>query len=480
MDGECDSAMIAEASDASTLLPVPFTTAAFAIGEEVTMATHAAIQATLIAFHAWIKVGYLIMQPVGHLAALSWPTVRAAIIYGAKRFASQPKEALAAEAISLLILIGLWRLFSMIRRRRFVARARQAVQRRYNSILMGVRRRSLLYAAALPHLLFFAACAGCLRVFTKLGLRSQVADVIASVEPWLSTALPAARSLLALNGTSDEQLLWLRYWVVWGSGQLCIGLIGAIPFALRLARAAVPLVSGRLPIFHEVPFCFYLWLQLPGHRGLCLVYRTLAPMLLQRTARAGALVPAVPVRVKMAAHLGLVTALGEARSGALLEAVNDGSVLLVGLMFLLMPSPVASVGLTLLAFGSPLLRSINVVGEAAAAAQAKVETSAAGGAVGLLRYWVFYTMFCSVLHFLQPLLQWVPFMTHLQIIAIMWMQLPIFRSATRLVLPLLPSILSLRSRAPASHNENDNGTRNLTSPRVVPLHTRCTCAHHRS
>lgn len=270
----------------------------FSFGQEVTEASTVAMEASVLAVQSWSQVLRIMMRPVWHAAVLAWPSVRSALVYAAQRTAAQPKQALAAEAAVLVIAIAIWRLVAAIRRRRYVSRARAEVGRRYDAFRASVRRRSRRAAAALPHILFMAACVAASRVLTQLGLRPRALAVILSCEPYLSTGLPALRTLLAL-GTKppvpiEQQRLILQYWVVWATAHLVSGFVQTVPFATRIAQAAVPLIERTWwPLLHELPFCGYLWLQLPARRGrnVEISYELIAPELSSRAERAGALQP---------------------------------------------------------------------------------------------------------------------------------------------------------------------------------------------
>ena len=105
-----------------------------------------------------------------------------------------------------------------------------------------------------------------------------------------------------------------------------------------------------------------------------------------------------------------------------------------------MPTPIAAIGLVLLALGGPMLRSIDAV-------EPREGVTAAGPAQ--LRYWASYAAFCGALSVLEPALRWVPFMTHWKLLAVLWLQLPFFRTATRLLSHAVPPMLRQVARAPA-------------------------------
>jgi len=290
--------------------------------------------------------------------------VRDGVVAVAQRAAAQPRMALAIEAAVLLCALALWRLTAFVRRRRYVSRMRTAVARRLECIDAYVRCRSRRLAAALPHLCYVLMCVACTRLFSRLGMHASALAAITATEPWLSTALPALRCLLLLGASPVQQLPCLQYWVVWASVELIKDMLHAVPFAPRMGRAVLTLADRWWPMgmLYEIPFCAYLWLQLPGRRGLVVAYRLVAPQLQRRAARFGDLLPSVPERTTGILRMALAAAIGMDRSSALIDAVCEGRLLLVGMVFLLMPSQIAAFGLPLLALGGPILRSINAIG----------------------------------------------------------------------------------------------------------------------
>ena len=422
--------------------------------EDLFSASRTAVEASLLAFGAWGRVLLILSKSGSQLAVAAWPSVKRFSIKAAKKFARQKKEAIAVELVALVVFILLWRLVRLFRRRRYISRARAAVRRRLDSFHAGVERRSRALASALPHVGYAAACVVCSRLAERLGLRARLLELMVAALPSLSTGLPAVRTLLGLSSSHPEQQQCLRYWVVWAAAGMCAGLLQAVPFASRIGSACLPLF-GRLPILHELPFYFYLWLQLPGRRGLALAFSTIAPEVQRRARVGGALLPALPERVTGALQLVLATALGLERRAAFAEAVHEAGVLAGGLFFLIMPTPIAAVGLLLLALGGPMLRSIEALSEGAGAegagggGGATAAVAASSGAPSpfsaQLRYWLSYAVLCGALRVLQPALRWVPFVTHWQLLAVLWLQLPIFRGATRLLAQLVPPMLRLRA-----------------------------------
>ena len=478
--------------------------------DEVTNASRLALEASATAARCWIRVLWLVLQPLGHLAVLSWPWVRAALICAARRAAAQPPKAIALELLALAVLIALCRFLRFVRRRCYVSRVRAACARQYARLNAGVRRRLQLVAMALPHLCFAFACVLCSRALTRFGLREQALALVHEVEPWLSTVVPALRTLRTLTGPAhDHQRLWLlQYWVVWASVRLCIDLLKTIPLVPTLMYSLLALVGSRVSMLEELPFCGYLWLQLPSRRGLDLAYGFVAPQLRRLTRLTGPNLPAMPTRVRAAFQMAAAALGGFQAFDALSCAANEVGLLLVGIFFVLTPTPVASVGLTLLSLGAPLIRSVSSLAELLPAAGADGGARASGQVsrrndatmqqgtlkvaaptVGIkdaqvlathLWYWLKYLMLCFALHSFHPFLRWVPFMTHVQILVVLWFQLPIVQAATHLLTSLLWPLLQarLRARAPAA-GEADQGKQAMHHLRAPTLDFSCihSCLH---
>lgn len=413
-----------------------------------------AVQASVLALGAWGKVFWILWLAASRLAVLAWPTVKSHGMRWLQRAAAQPKEAIALEVMGLVLLVLIWRLLRLFRRRRYLSLARAAVQRRLDAVHASVQRRSRMVAAALPHMFYATCCVLASNIAERLGLRHRYLELLLAAQPVLSTALPAARTLLALSGSPGEQELCLRYWVVWAFAGTVWGLLQAVPFASSLSTRVMSPLLRRLPVLLEVPFYAFLWLQVPSRRGLLVAYGALAPELQRRAHTGRTLLPSLPARVTSALELVMATAFGLQTASALAELVHEAATLMFGLIFLLTPTPIAAVGLLLLALGGPMVRSIDALDSGVETASARGVGNGAEGRdaarKGQLRYWLSYAVLCGGLRALQPALRWVPFATHWQLLAVLWLQLPIVRGATRLLGQLVPPILRLRAGASAS------------------------------
>eukprot|EP00322_Chrysochromulina_rotalis_P001662 CAMPEP_0115857392 /NCGR_PEP_ID=MMETSP0287-20121206/15551_1 /TAXON_ID=412157 /ORGANISM="Chrysochromulina rotalis, Strain UIO044" /LENGTH=550 /DNA_ID=CAMNT_0003311609 /DNA_START=395 /DNA_END=2047 /DNA_ORIENTATION=- len=482
--------------DTVALSPLPFSAFKFSAFnfsafnttglEDFAVATRSAFEASWVAFAAWMRVIHLAAQFIGRLAVIAWPTVRSGAVYVVQRAASQSRQAIAIEIAILMASIVFWRFAAFVRRRSYVSRAREALEKRVERLVARVRRRSRLLAMALPHIFFVVCCVACAHMLARLGMHEQALVVVVSIEPWVTTGLPALRTLLRVSASPNEQRPCLEYWVVWASIELCKDLLHAIPFFPRLAMAVMPLLERWWPLvlLHEIPLCAYLWLQLPGRRGLRAAYDFVAPKLKERSSRMGDLLPAVPERIKGALLLALSLAVGSERSASLVEAVHEARLLLVGLFFLLTPTQIALIGLPLLALGGPILSSIEAISatkapmasETLKAGRSVVREDAVsgtakgvvGGASQQMQYWIWYALLWGGIRAFQPVLAWVPFVTHLQLLAVLWLQLPIFRAVTRLLTLLLPLVRAARQSRPSAtnHAASDGSVMGIRQPRA--------------
>ena len=444
-----------------------------ASAEEYVAALQNTVESTSLALSAWGRLLWLLLRPVGNFAVLSWPTVRRYSLAAGRIAAAQSWTAILVELALLAAIAATWRLVTFVRRREYVTRLRAAVDRRRKWFVAGVRRRSQRLAAALPHLCYAAACLLVSRLAGRLGFRPQFLALVLTFEPVLAVGYPATRTLLALGAEPPEQRVWLKYWAVWAGAQLGAGLVLAIPFAGSLLHSSMVtgLLHRWLPFLQELPFCCFLWLQLPGCRGVHSAYDALIPPLMRRTRGAAGVLPAVPPAIKGALAMVLLPVLGYERRNAIGEAMGECGVMLVGLIFILTPTPIARVGLLLLALGNPLMRTVDALDADAEAARPK--PAEAGGAAGALfrhgqalvrgagaaeadadsaaaarrtactkqlRYWLSYTLLRGGLWAFQPLLSWVPFMVHIQLLGVLWLQLPFFRAATRVLAIVLRTL----------------------------------------
>ena len=470
------------ASDALMQVQVMAEVTATALTEvqAIASATRTALEASWVALAAWTNVLHLTVQPLVRLAVIAWPSVRDSAITGARLAAAQPRTVIAIEAAVIVAVLLLWRAIVFVRRRRYISRARSAVTLRCERLEAYIRHRSRLLASALPHLSFMVVCACCARLMTWIGLHVQVLAFLAYWETSLATGLPMFRTLWLLKASPAEQRPCLQYWVVWASVELCKGLLHAVPFVPRLGRAALPLLERWWPltILHEIPFCAYLWLQMPGRRGLHLAYEFVAWHVQRRAARIGELVPSVPEPAKGGLQMVLAAFIGVKLSADLFAAVHEGRVLLVGILFLLMPTQIAAFGLPLLALGGPMLRSIEAIASAPANSGASAavsarpnggtEPSSQAAATQQLRYWLYYALMWFAVRQLEPLLVWIPFMTHLQLLFVLWLQCNVLQWAVRALTLVLALVRGSRRRGDRALGEGDGADKGARHHSLYP------------
>ena len=429
--------------------------------EEYASAVRLAVESSALALGAWGRLLWLLLRPLINFIILVMPALRRAGFAAAHAAVTQPRTALLVEAAGLVLLVAVWRVVRLVRRGKYFMRASAAIDRRRKWFAAAVRRRSTRLAAALPHLAYAGACVAGSRLVGRLGWRPQLLALMLTAERPLSVGLPAIRTLFALSGGCDEQLAWLRYWVVWAAVQVVFGLLLSVPIVPSLVGSyLLPAVYRWIPavqlLAKKLPFCWYLWLQLPGCRGVRLAYRAIALPLSRRAARAASLLPSLPAPLKAALTMVLLPVLGYERQAAIGEAMDECAVLCCGAIFLLTPTRIANVGLLLLALGNPMLRTAAAIaamddadearagdallspargarGERALAPSRQPPASARLACMAQLRYWLSYALLRGALWLLHPLLRWVPLLTHMQLIAVLWLQLPFFRAATRLM-----------------------------------------------
>ena len=74
----------------------------------------------------------------------------------------------------------------------------------------------------------------------------------------------------------------------------------------------------------------------------------------------------------------------------------------------------------------------------------------------------------------EPALAWVPFVTHLQLLAVLWLQLPVVRAVTRLLSHLVPPLFRAwrnRAAAAAASDADPGSTPAPRPPRANALYS---------
>jgi len=405
-------------------------------------AFQSATAATHDALARWARLLTLLARPCGRfvaaLARALTPTVLRLGARAAEEAAARPQAAARLLALALAVALALWARRALLARGGVVARARRRaaaarahLAKQRAKLAAELRRRRALLAgaaaAAAPHAAFFAGCAAAARAAQALGRRDGLAALCGRATPAVATALPAARTLLALGAAAPEEAAahWLRYWVVWACVRLAAGAAMSVPLLPWLLDLA------PLPLRDELPCAFWVWLHLP-HDGMRVLHLRLADALRRRAAALAAALPAVPAPVLAALQIAAATVLPAARRAQAGDLMREGGVLLGGVIFLMTPSAITRLGLLAFGLGYPALRSLDALDALAAAA------GSGGGALdaaradvgGRLWYWLAHAALVAAIGFLAPLLRWLPLTTHLQLLIVLWLQLPYFRHST--------------------------------------------------
>lgn len=391
---------------------------------------------------AWLRLARLAFFPMSCGAQKLAHAVRPYARRAAVAFAAQPREVLLMELGVLMLTLLIWRLRIVLRRRRYVARLRQwasarisrPVATRYMRFKDGVRRRSRVVARALPHIGFALVCFVALRAQRALGLESLLQPVWSPLSWFLLTPLPWVRTLLTLRsdgtGECNVQRDWLRFWVLWATCHLAVGVLAAIPFASRLVQRVSLDTPARAPLVA----CAAAWVHLP-HDGLELCYGVVGPALAFRAQRLSDAVPSLPARLldTLAMVLRMLTPSGVYT--ALMQAAQEGYLLLGVMTCMLTPYPLTGLALLYWSLGYPILKSIEVLEMPATSPDMAVQ--AAYSSQVQLCYWLLHCALAAVIDQL-PWVLWLPFSTHARMLIAVWLQLPYFRAATMLLLQLTP------------------------------------------
>ena len=183
--------------------------------------------------------------------------------------------------------------------------------------------------------------------------------------------------------------------------------------------------------------------QLP-HTGVRALYALIAPALRLRASRVRAALPALPAPARASISLVAGMLLPAAWREHIGQLISDGGALIGGLLLMMTPSPITRVGLAFFALAHPALGAIELVKSSSADAKPDDSADATGGTgechadderrAASLRYWVGYCVLQAALLAFAPMVRWLPFMAHAQLLAVLWLQLPIFRTATAIML----------------------------------------------
>jgi hypothetical protein len=113
-----------------------------------------------------------------------------------------------------------------------------------------------------------------------------------------------------------------------------------------------------------------------------------------------------------------------------------------------------------------MLRSIEAIASAPANSGASAaisarpnggtEPSSQAAATQQLRYWLYHALMWFAVRQLEPLLAWIPFMTHLQLLFVLWLQCNILQWVVRALTLVLAVVRGSRRRGDRASGEGDD------------------------
>lgn len=234
---------------------------------------------------------------------------------------------------------------------------------------------------------------------------------------------------------------WVQYWTVLG---------------LALFLEAMP-VSGHLlsalSFWPPVRLMWSLWLQMPGTSGADLSFRWMIPLidqLIGRVETPGVSSDQQSRLVDLMYAFRIISPETRAKFSEVME--TGGTLVVMGLVFLVMPSTITAIGAHAIGLGRPVLtatRTLIALERAEKITQTAASnkdstslkrfrnnpTSIAYGAVQMtqwLQYWVVYTVSMLFHHVLSMGLFWFPLWNHMLLVFTLWLQLPYFRGANKI------------------------------------------------
>lgn len=376
-----------------------------------------------------------------------------------------------------------------------------AIRRRYRSVVEKVRRTSRIGAELFPHVVYFVfvfslttifpgsmervTSAGGLAVWAFLFnwyrsfrlLRSSPQDgdgqdkSDSDSQAQNSSRSRGDESPLSEDGSSsrdgngkpslsrEEQVIrsWLQYWCVLSLVYVFVGIYRGIG-----APAIVHRIVSESSV-REIAFFVFIWLQLPLS-SVSTSYKFLLVPFVRRYIKRIDLGKQNEEKTGILLRgLVMVGLLNSERKEILDDVIRESGIGLFSLLFFVTPSFITFYGYLLLGFVLPLTKTI-IVASAKSTHRARIKW---------LTYWVALFGFVCIRTLLEKPLSLVPFVAHIQLAFVMWLQLPYFRGAA-IVCEKTPDVVeffspkvpqrSLQPRVSASprpSDENDAGSDNL-------------------
>mmetsp|Transcript_31 Transcript_31/g.46 ORF Transcript_31/g.46 Transcript_31/m.46 type:complete len:825 (-) Transcript_31:1805-4279(-) len=243
-------------------------------------------------------------------------------------------------------------------------------------------------------------------------------------------------------------LFWLRYWTI---------------LAVALMAEQFPIfgnILSLLPFWPAVRMIFALWLLVPGTSGADLAFELVVPLVAKYWKKIELPGPSSTTQnIALNMVFSQLPVSEESRTRMAEVAETGGTLLFTTLPLLFMPSIFTSIGCVAVGLGKPLysgIVSVLAVEQAALNARRKLNHDLKnskrsvnrllrnipqGAGMGVaasalhctqwLEYWVVYTSFMLVHGFASVLLFWFPLWVQMQLVLILWLQLPYFRGSRR-------------------------------------------------
>jgi hypothetical protein len=184
-------------------------------------------------------------------------------------------------------------------------------------------------------------------------------------------------------------------------------------------------------------FFFLLWLQLPGRAGgLHIAFSVIEPLLHGAPSQrqhnnegyeglVGKLLVGTNAFLSALRMVGL---LSKATTDAVTVSIADSWLLVPASIFIFTPSFITYAGCLYVGMVVPALNTMKVL---QSSSQRPGESQRRR--IRWLTYWAVFGVFWEALQVAAPLLAWLPFSTHAQLLALMWLQLPYFHGSTTVV-----------------------------------------------
>eukprot|EP00054_Salpingoeca_dolichothecata_P011954 m.66315 g.66315 ORF g.66315 m.66315 type:complete len:488 (+) comp19710_c0_seq1:55-1518(+) len=331
----------------------------------------------------------------------------------------------------LLVILIFWLIQRYVRKKRYVERVFEAVgrvqariHRRYEAVLNWIRTKSRLVAMFLPHVLFTFMVLALFYMFPKQILAINTDKILFGVALGYPAVMTWVVLLFAMDSlrpnTRDETRAqierrqkgalekckdWLKYWVV-------IGVLYAL--------LQIPFLDQGLqliPCWSHSQLFFAIWLVFFG--GTASFYAVIAPLVLRAA-------PQIPDPIKyLAFGLRFVRILSEERSQQIFEFIDGGYAVLFALPFVLTPGFMTHYGCLLVGVLFPIYCSMFAISSTRILLCQR-----------WLQYWVVFVVFMAVHEWAELYLAFLPLWYHVELVIVVWLQLPFFRGAEKLFLLL--------------------------------------------